>query len=60
MSAFTIEIREYGEAVRAYTDTNVEKFKEEAKRMITDHIDRRSRQDRDEIKNIQISIHTVS
>ncbi len=55
---FVLEISEYGNLVRKYEDKDKDRFLEKTKQIINEHIDKFSRQNVSEVKNIKIHIYT--
>lgn len=59
-SELTLEISEYGEQVRSYSDDNYVRFMKTTKEIINEHLDKYSKQCTEEVKNISIRVYTNS
>ena len=58
MAELKLTISEYGKEVRTYSDNNKERFIEQARRIIDEHITKHCHQSSTEIKNTQFHIAT--
>lgn len=58
MSKFKLTIQEYGKEVITCSDSDRDRFIRESIKKVTDHLQLYSKQERDDIKNIQIHLAT--
>lgn len=58
MEKLTLSISEYGKETVKYEDNSLERFIKRSKELITQHLDYYSKQDREQVKNINIHLYT--
>ena len=58
MEKLTLSISEYEKETVKYEDNSLERFIKRSKELITQHLDYYSKQDREQVKNINIHLNT--